>query len=156
MRISLIVNWVGRAVLAGAVAGCAGAGLSAPEVQVRLSGANEVPPNTSTATGKASFWVHADRTVNGIVETSGLDGTAANLYVGAKGAVGPLAVQLVRTSTEGPVAMEQMPISGASWSVPRSARLDEAQYRAYLAGEMYINVHSARHPDGEIRGQLRP
>ena len=106
--------------------------------------------------GKATIWVHADRTLNGILETSGMEATAANLYLGAPGAVGELAVQLVRNSSEGPVAMEQAPVSGASWSVPRGARLSEGYYRAFLAGELYLNVHSARYPLGEIRGQLKP
>ena len=129
---------------------------SAPELQVALSGAREVPPNSSTAAGKASFWVHADRTVNGIVETGGMTGSAANLYLGAEGEVGPLVLELTNTSAEGPMAMEGAPISGASWSLPRNARLSDEQYRAYLAGQVYLNVHSARFPEGEIRGQLRP
>ncbi len=139
------------------LSGCAGSGLSAPELQVALSGASEVPPNRSTAAGKASFWVHADRTLNGIVETSGMEATAANLYLGSPGTIGEVMVlQLVRTSSEGSVAMEQAPISGASWSIPRSALLSEEYYRAFLAGELYLNVHSARYPFGEIRGQLKP
>ena len=154
----LAVKWTTCALASAslAIAGCAGSGLSAPEIKVALSAANEVPPSSSTAGGKASFWVHADRTVSGVVETSGMTATAANLYLGAQGTVGPLAVQLLRTSSEGPVEMEQTLISGASWTVPRSARLDDTQYRAYLAGELYINVHSARYPEGEIRGQLTP
>lgn len=138
------------------LANCAAPGMSAPEVKIALRGANAVPPNKSTAAGTASFWVHADRTLNGIVETSGMEGTAAYVYTGPPGTVGPVAIQLVRTSVEGPVAMERTPISGASWSVPRSARFDEEQYRAFIAGETYVTVHSARYPTGELRGQLKP
>jgi hypothetical protein len=135
---------------------CAVTGVPARHVEVVLSGANEVPPNTSTAAGKGNFWVHTDRTLNGVVETSGLEGTAAAFYLSAPGAVGPVVLQLVRTSIEGPFSMEVIPVSGASWSVPLSARFDEEQYSAFLAGEIYVNVHSARYPLGEIRGQLKP
>jgi hypothetical protein len=136
--------------------GCATSVPTAPEISVALSGSREVPPNASTAAGVASFWVHTDRTLNGIAETSGMDATAANLYLGGPEESGPLVLYLVRAGSDGPFATENAPISGASWSIPRSARLSEEEYRAYLAGRIYLNVHSARYPEGEIRGQLRP
>ena len=150
-----LLAWMLAIAAAGFLAACATLP-SAPELQLSLNGARQVPPNTSTAAGKASFWVHADRTLNGIVETSGMTGTAANLYLGGAGEVGPLVLELTRTSTDGPMAMEGAPISGASWSLPRNARLSDDQYRAYLAGQVYLNVHSERFPQGEIRGQLSP
>lgn len=137
-------------------AGCAGIGVPAQEINVSLSGGSEVPPNRSAATGKGTFWVHTDRTLNGFIETSGMEASAAHLHLGAAGANGAVVLELVRTSNAGPIAMEHFPISGASWSVSRSARLDEEQYAAFIAGEIYVHVHSASYPEGEIRGQLRP
>src|SRR5256885_11707314 len=32
--------------------------------------------------------------------------------------------------------------------------LTDAQYTAFLAGDLYVNVHTTANPDGEIRGQL--
>jgi hypothetical protein len=139
-----------------AAAGCAGPAPRATEIGVTLTGASEVPPNKSTAVGKGSFWVHTDRTLNGVVETSGMEGTSAYIYVGGPGTVGTVAVQLVRTSSEGPAAMEHAPVSGASWSLPRNARFSQEQYEAFLAGQTYVNVHSERYPQGEVRGQLKP
>jgi hypothetical protein len=136
--------------------GCAGIGVSAREVAVALRGAAEVPPNRSSATGKGTFWVHTDRTLNGFVETSGMEATAAHLHLGMPGTNGPLALELVRTSSVGPVVMEHAPLSGASWVVPRSARFTDEQYAAFLAGEIYVHIHSAAYSEGEIRGQLRP
>ena len=46
--------------------------------------------------------------------------------------------------------------SGNTWSVPAGARLTDAQYDSYQAGNLYVNVHSANHQGGEIRAQLRP
>jgi CHRD domain len=37
-----------------------------------------------------------------------------------------------------------------------SATLTEDQSKALTGGRMYINVHTAKYPDGEIRGQLAP
>ena len=137
-------------------AGCAFTGVGGSEIAVVLRGASEVPANRSGATGRGTFWVHTDRTLDGILETSGMEATAAHLHLGAAGANGPVAVELVRTSAVGPVSMEHVPVSGASWSVPRSARFTEEQYAAFLAGQIHVHVHSAAYPEGEIRGQLRP
>ena len=40
--------------------------------------------------------------------------------------------------------------------MPAGAKLTEAQYKAYEAGDLYVNVHSAAHKGGEVRGQLKP
>jgi hypothetical protein len=34
--------------------------------------------------------------------------------------------------------------------------LTDAQYEAFKAGNLYVNVHSDANKGGEIRGQLRP
>ena len=36
------------------------------------------------------------------------------------------------------------------------AKLQDAHYQAFKDGKLYINVHSAAHPKGEIRGQIKP
>jgi hypothetical protein len=40
--------------------------------------------------------------------------------------------------------------------VPPSIRLNDVQYEAYKLGNLYVNVHSAANPGGEIRGQITP
>ena len=66
-------------------AGCAFTGVGGSEIAVVLRGASEVPANRSGATGKGTFWVHTDRTLDGILETSGMEATAAHLHLGEQG-----------------------------------------------------------------------
>ncbi|HYD82373.1 MAG TPA: CHRD domain-containing protein [Paucimonas sp.] len=107
-----------------------------------LSGAQETPPNTSAATGNASLNVDtAAKTFSVSVATTGVAATMAHIHDGAPGVAGPIVFPL----TENP------PGSG-NWSA--SAALSDAQLNALLAGNYYVNVHSAAFPNGEIRGQL--
>ena len=137
-----------RLFLAGAgtaamvLAGCA-AMYPGNAVYVTLSGANEVPPVTTSASGSGSFTVGTDKSVSGSVTTSGIAATAAHIHTGAAGKNGPVAVGMTKTSD-------------STWSIPAGSKFTDAQYEAYKAGETYVNVHSAANKGGEIRAQLRP
>jgi hypothetical protein len=115
----------------------------AKNVVVQLTGKNEVPPVASAATGQGTFVVNDDRTLSGSITTSGLNGSGAHLHVGAAGKNGPVAVPLAKSGDNG-------------WSVPKDAKLTDEQYKAFQQGDLYVNVHSPAHPDGEIRAQLKP
>ena len=120
-----------------ACAGMSGAG------GVKLSGEQEVPPVTTAATGEARISVAQDGSVSGAVTTSGLEGTMAHIHWAAAGKNGPVVVPLTQTAP-------------GQWSVPAGAKLTPEQLKAYQAGEMYVNVHSAANKPGEIRAQLKP
>jgi len=128
--------------LVGLVAGCAST-FSASQAKVTLTGSEEVPPATTTASGDARFTVDRDWTIQGKVTTSGITGTAAHIHDGAHGKNGPVIVPLAKTGDN-------------EWSVPPGTRLTEGQFNSYRAGTLYVNVHSAAYPGGEIRGQLTP
>jgi len=110
---------------------------------VMLSGAQEVPPVNTAATGSGTITVLMDRSVSGTVTTTGIVGTAAHIHLAAPGQNGPVIVPLNKTGDN-------------AWSVPPSIRFNDAQYEAYRLGNLYVNVHSAANPDGEIRGQVKP
>jgi CHRD domain len=110
---------------------------------VMLSGNQEVPPVSTAATGSGTITVLMDRSVSGSVTTSGVAGSAAHIHLAAPGQNGPVIVPLNKTGDN-------------VWSVPPAIRLNDAQYEAYRLGNLYVNVHSAANPGGEIRGQLKP
>jgi CHRD domain len=111
---------------------------------VALSGAEEVPPVTTSASGSGTITVKDDKSVSGGVKTTGVVGTAAHIHTGAAGKNGPVIIPLTKSS------------DGNTWSVPEGAKLTDAQYNEYKAGNLYVNVHSAAHKGGEVRGQLKP
>jgi hypothetical protein len=129
-----------KSMLAAALFAVAGLALAA-DVKVSLSGANEVPPVTTSATGDGTISVADDGAVSGSVTTKGIQGTAAHIHAGAAGKNGPVVVPFTK--------------DGDTYKAAAGAKLNPDQMKAFKAGELYFNVHSAANPNGEIRGQLK-
>jgi len=110
-------------------------------MSISLNGAAEVPPVTTSATGTGQITVLPDHTVSGNINTSGLVPTMAHIHEAAAGKNGPAIITLTKTAND-------------NFVVPAAARLTETQYTSYLSGNLYVNVHSAQYPNGEIRAQL--
>ena len=123
------------------LSGCADMGLGNDNT-VMLSGNQEVPPVTTSASGNGTITVGPDKSVSGSITTAGVAASAAHIHDGAPGRNGPVIIPLVRTSEN-------------IWSVPAGAKLTDAQHERYRAGNLYVNVQSAAHQGGEIRGQLQ-
>lgn len=137
------------ALAALALAGCAQVQGTLPHwmpgsnaVGVKLGGAEEVPPVKTAGTGSGSFRLVDDGTVTGSVTTKDVPGTAAHIHLGAKGKNGPVIVPLDK--------------KGDTYSVPAGRKLTAAQIKAWKDGELYVNVHTAAHKGGEVRGQIQP
>ena len=111
-------------------------------VSVKLSGAEEVPPVNASGSGSGSFRVAEDGTLSGSVSTTGVQGTAAHIHSGAKGQNGPVIVPLTK--------------NGDTYSVPAGRKLTAEQLKDWKAGNLYVNVHTARNKGGEVRGQINP
>lgn len=132
-----------------ALAGCATVQDKMPDwmpgsgaIKVSLSGAEEVPPVNTDASGSGSFRVAADGSITGSVTTKGVKVTMAHIHQGGKGANGPIIVPLAK--------------NGDTYSVPEGRKLTEGQMQALKQGNLYVNVHSDRYKGGEVRAQLRP
>ena len=144
--------WAAVGAAAILAAGCAGT--YSPGVAERLSGTNEVPPLNTGASGTDDILVRVSKCpstassnscpqIYGTVKTSGVEGTAAHIHQGKKGQNGPVIITLQKTGPN-------------TWEVPPFTFLVDSQYAAYVDGELYVNVHSAANPNGEIRAQLKP
>jgi len=128
----------------GAAVGFAGPAL-AGKMTVKLDGASEVPPTTSTGTGTADLdYDPATKKLSWKLTYTGLTGpaTAAHFHgpADASGNAG-VAVAIPNATSS--------PAEG-------NATLTDAQAADFTAGKYYINVHTAANPKGEIRGQVKP
>ena len=115
---------------------------------VPLTGEQQVPPVQTPGSGTAELtYDPATRIVTWSITYSGLSGPATMAHF--HGPAGPgknAGVEVWLTKKGGPVSS---PIKG-------QAKLTPAQAQQFMAGDMYINVHTKEHPDGEIRGQVMP
>lgn len=137
---------IGAGSLALLVAGCSsmpswmGGGQA---VHVDLGGSQEVPPVLVDGTGTGTITVASNGAVSGSVTTTEVAGIAAHIHMGAIGSNGPVIIPLERTAPN-------------VWSVPKGARLSDAQMAAFKRGDLYVNVHTVRHRGGEVRAQILP
>lgn len=139
-----------RAALAAvaAVVLMAGCGMMAPQsnlvtLTTQLRGANEVPPNPGNASGQVDAVLDKSSGVlKWQLSYAGLSGpaTAGHFH-------GPAMV--------GANAGIAVPFTGAvSSPMSGQATLTAAQMADLQAGKWYANIHTARYPGGEIRGQM--
>ena len=143
MSISVAKLGAARAFLAVTAVAFSIGSAHAEDVKVALSGAEETPAVETAASGVGKFTIGTDKSVSGELKTSGIDGTVAHIHLGAPGQKGPPVITLVKGAD-------------GTWSVPPGSTLTDEQYASFKAGDLYVNVHSADHKPGEIRGQLKP
>ncbi len=141
---AVLVWMAALAVIVGGNSGC-------PTISgsLGLSGGNEVPPNGSDGSGTGIYELSADGTeLRFDITASGLTGpvTAAHFHNAETGSNGPVVLNLAPFLTEvnGMVTVEGTSLL-ADWSIDNVA--EEIQ-----AGRIYVNLHTANFPNGEIRG----
>lgn len=105
-----------------------------------LAGSNEVPPVATAATGTASLVLDTNTLLaTWTLEFTGLSSgqTGAHFHNAPAGANGGVVFGL-------PIGS---PVNGI-WA------MTQGQADELAAGNIYVNVHSAEFPSGEIRGQM--
>jgi hypothetical protein len=140
MRLALIT-----AVAFGAIIAAGPACAEVLHFSASLNGAAETPPNASAGAGTAKVNLDtAAKTVSWTVTYSGLSGPA-------------VAAHFHGPAPAGQAAGVEIPITGNLASpIAGSASVSDMQAADLRAGQWYVNVHTAAHPGGEIRGQVVP
>ena len=108
----------------------------------QLKGSSEVPPNDSNGAGAVTAtYDTATKKFGWKGDYSGLSGAATMAHFHGPADPSKNAAVIV------PITPSTSPFEG-------SATLTDAQAAELTAGQWYVNVHTAAHPGGEIRGQV--
>jgi hypothetical protein len=130
------------ALLAGVASGIPPAYAEQITLKADLKGANEVPPNTSPATGKAEATLATEtKVLTWTVTYADLTGPAMGAHFH-----GP--------SEPGKNAGIVLPFKTVASPIQGTATLTDNQMADLVAGKWYANVHTAANPGGELRGQM--
>ncbi len=110
----------------------------------QLSATQEVPANTSTATGNGVVaFDPVTKAFTARLALSGISATVAHIHTGAIGVNGAVLFALTETA-----------FGSGVWVAAAGATLTDAQIASLNSGGLYFNAHSAAFPGGEIRGQI--
>lgn len=114
-----------------------------------LEGKQENPAVATAAAGGGYFVLNAEQTVlSFMIKVRNLSGpiTGAHFHLAPRGSNGPVVRTLTADFTDSTAAGE--------WRNTDAEPLTPALVADLLAGNIYVNVHTAANPGGEIRGQL--
>jgi len=112
---------------------------------ITLSGANEVPAITTTATGTALIRVTSAKKIYTRVTITNLEAgdamTAAHIHKAAAGVNGGVILGFYS--------------SAADFGTVKISTLTDALYTSIKTDAIYVNAHSTNRPSGLVRGQIR-
>lgn len=113
---------------------------------VMLSGDEEVPAAASQGSAQADLTVNlVTGEISGTLTVNGITPTAAHVHDAFAGTNGAVLVPLDQDAGD-----------PGLFTVPAATSLDAAAIDRLLAGALYVNVHTAAAPGGELRGQILP
>ena len=120
---------------------------TAASLRAPLSPAEEVPgPGVKDGVGTALVDIAGTKVCSDLKVTMGEKPLKAHIHQGAKGASGPVVVDLMPAFTSGEAAYTSKTCVETTPDNAAAVTADPAGY--------YVNIHSAGHPDGAMRGQL--
>ena len=124
--------------------------------KAKLSGQDEVPPVQTTASGMAWFKPIQDKVWFKVNVTDMQGVTKAHIHTGKVGANGPVVVTLYKSDTPQSIngKLSYGNITSNLLEGPMKGKQISDLVTAMSNGSTYVNVHTEKHPNGEIRGQI--
>jgi hypothetical protein len=150
-------------------AGCGDNGPSNPATNftATLSGANEVPPVSTTATGTATLTVSGQQITYTVNVTNLQNALVAHIHIAPTGQNGPVRLNLCGTGAPQPDCISGTGVlaTGTNGTTVGTPPITfDSLLSAMRTGGAYVNVHTSApgctagtpgcNPGGEIRGQV--
>ena len=122
----------------------------------QLSGDQEVPPVPTTASGMTWFKQIQDKIWFKLNVTDMQGVTQAHIHSGKVAQNGPVVVTLYKSDTPQPIngKLSYGNITANLLEGPMKGKQISDLATAMSNGSTYVNVHTEKHPNGEIRGQI--
>jgi hypothetical protein len=128
----------------------------ATDFQATLTGAEEEPPVTTTASGSATLSIAGDEIVYRVEVTDLENVLVSHIHIAEPGVNGPVRMNLCG------IGLPDVPdcqggtgvLVESSNSLTQDGISFDSLVSAIRAGNAYVNVHTTQHTGGEIRGQL--
>lgn len=122
----------------------------------KLSGQQEVPPVQTTASGMAWFKPMQDKVWFKVNVTDMQGVTQAHIHTGKQGENGPVVVTLYKSETPQSIngKLSYGNITANLLEGPMKGKQISDLATAMSNGSTYVNVHTEKYPNGEIRGQI--
>ena len=159
-----------------AILGCGGDDDDTRQLSANLTGAQEVPPVSTSATGTATLRINEEQTqidFTLIVSTALQNIREAHIHIAPTGVNGPIVLDFCTTSAVSPPGGVPLPptcppapftLTGSLTAAnlrPITLQIQEVGVNTFadavaqiLNGNAYANVHTTAFGRGEIRGQL--
>ncbi|MDH5649370.1 MAG: CHRD domain-containing protein [Gammaproteobacteria bacterium] len=114
------------------------------QIEVKLDGAQCTPPVNTKANGLAQLSLNKESgEISGMITLKNIDAKKAHIHYGETGKGGKVLVNLEKSDA-------------GTFVVPDFTTLAKADVDTLLKGGMYLQVHTAQYPKGELRGQIMP
>ena len=169
MKNRAISRWLGVPLLLAIAALSSSAQNNRRVVSAKLTGFQEVPAISSTGTGTFRARLD-DASIQFELTYSGLEGdvTQSHIHIGQKGVNGGIMIFFCSNLASPPLGTPPCPQSGTVTGTrmagdvigPAGQGIAPGEFeevlRAIRSGNTYANVHTAKHPGGEIRGKVGP
>lgn len=164
------LNWISGFTLAALFFGIANPAIASPTLTTltfgaHLEGSQEVPPVDTVAFGLATLTLDAAQTrLEMSISVTGIyldDSFRVHIHRAPAGVNGPVVFGLISPNSDlnGDLTIAELAgpvvIINSAWDLGEGAVTDLASELPYLLNDgLYLNVHTANFPAGEIRGQI--
>jgi len=128
----------------------------------KLSGSNEVPPVTTSGSGSAVFHLSSDgKSLDYQLNLTNMNSVmGVHIHSGKQGVNGPVIAGLFNPSMSGPPTgavnglLKKRTLTSSDLSGSLAGKQISDLVNMIKSGGAYVNVHTSKNQNGEIRGQI--